>query len=205
MSTSAKKIAANRLNGQKSPGPSNTTSTRYNATKHGLLAKGVTELDDAEGYNTLLKSLSIEKNPAGPIKVFLVESIALDMVRARRARRLEAEFITSLLNPPILGPSPLGTDEMFLPEIVDPGLPASIDAEPAQKLVGTFQRYESAISTRMVRAMHELERLQRMRKGEALPAPAAIDVNVFATTKMGGSSQGLSQTDADPEEIMERR
>ena len=43
MSTSAKKDAANRVNGQKSHGPTNTTSTRFNATKHGLLAQGITE------------------------------------------------------------------------------------------------------------------------------------------------------------------
>jgi hypothetical protein len=57
MSTSNKKIAANRINGQKSHGPTNTTSTRFNATKHGLLAVGITELDDAEGYHVLLNDL----------------------------------------------------------------------------------------------------------------------------------------------------
>jgi hypothetical protein len=36
--TSQKKAAANRINGQKSHGPKNTTSTRFNSTKHGLLA-----------------------------------------------------------------------------------------------------------------------------------------------------------------------
>jgi hypothetical protein len=44
--TSKKKIEANRINGQRSHGPTNTTSTRFNATKHGLLAVGITELDE---------------------------------------------------------------------------------------------------------------------------------------------------------------
>ncbi len=49
MSTSSKKVVANRINGQKSHGPTDTTSTRFNANKHGLLAMGMTELDDAGG------------------------------------------------------------------------------------------------------------------------------------------------------------
>ena len=50
MSTSKKKIVANKINGQKSRGPKDTSSTRFNAQKHGLLAAGITELDDAESY-----------------------------------------------------------------------------------------------------------------------------------------------------------
>ena len=65
MSTSKKKVAANRINGQKSHGPTNTTSTRFNATKHGLLAVGITELDDADGYHSILGDLIREKNPVG--------------------------------------------------------------------------------------------------------------------------------------------
>jgi hypothetical protein len=37
------KIATNRANSQKSTGPGNTNSTRFNAAKHGLLSDGVTE------------------------------------------------------------------------------------------------------------------------------------------------------------------
>jgi hypothetical protein len=62
MSSSARRIAANRINRQKSHGPKNATSTRLNATKHGLLAQGITELDDVEGYRTILSDLVREKN-----------------------------------------------------------------------------------------------------------------------------------------------
>ncbi len=71
MSTSAKKVASNRINAQKSSGPTNTNSTRFNATKHGLLAVGITELDDAEGYRTILSDLIREKTPVGPAEIFL--------------------------------------------------------------------------------------------------------------------------------------
>ncbi len=200
MSTSEKKVAANRINGQKSHGPTNTTSTRFNATKHGLLAVGITELDDAEGYRALLTDLKEEKDPVGVVEMLLVESAALDMVRWRRARRLEAEYITSELNPPIHGPNLLGDDiELFQGAMLDPGLPAAISFESAQRLVSVYQRYESSIALRLFRTLHELERLQRMRQGESLPAPATVDVNVHADTGIVDSDPAsLGQLNALP-------
>src|SRR5438477_365413 len=101
MSASPKKVAANRINAQKSSGPTNTTSTRFNATKHGLCEAGITELDDAEGYRTILNALRAEKVPVGTLETLLVDSLALEMIRLGRARRLEAEYITAVLHPPI--------------------------------------------------------------------------------------------------------
>jgi hypothetical protein len=50
--------------------------------------------------------------------------------------------------------------------------------ESVERLVKTFQRYQSAIALNLFRTLHELERVQRMRKGEQLPAPAAVDVTI---------------------------
>ena len=71
--------------------------------------------------------------------------------------------------------------------MLDPGLPAAISPESAQRLVGTFQRYESFFANRLFRILHELERLQRMRQGERLPAPVAVDVSVHAETGVADS------------------
>jgi hypothetical protein len=174
------KSISNRLNSGKSTGPENTNSTRFNATKHGLLAAGVTELDDAEGYRSTLHELVKEKDPLGQVETFLVRCAALDMIRWRRAGRLEAEYVTEELNPPIFEPGPV--EETW---IVDPGLPASMRCGRVELLVSTFQRYETAIANRLFRTLHELERLQRMRRGERLPAPVTVDVNVH------GDSQSL--------------
>ncbi len=75
------RISANRRNAKKATGPTNTSSTRFNATKHGLLSAGITELDNAEGYLNILSDLRREKNPVGVIETFLVESAAIEMVR----------------------------------------------------------------------------------------------------------------------------
>lgn len=180
MSTSKRKVAANRINGGKSRGPKDTTSTRFNATKHGVLAQGLTELDDADVYRSLLNNLREEKAPVGMVETWLVESVALDMMRLRRARRLEAEFITGELNPPTIEDA-FGLPDLSESIIVDPGLPAAIGAAGGQRLVNVFQRYETTFLNRMLRLLHELERLQRMRSGERLPAPAVLDVSVHAS------------------------
>jgi hypothetical protein len=170
MSMNDKEQNANRPNGQKLRGPKNTSATRYNARKHGLLAAGLTELD--KGYRTVLRDLMAELKPVGPLEDILVQSAALEIVRLSRARRLEAEHITSVLNPPN---NKLG---ISLDEIFDPGKPAAIDALDAQPLVNIFQRYESVIFNRLFRTLHELERRQRMRLGDSVPPPASLDVSV---------------------------
>ena len=179
MATSSKKIAANRSNARKSAGPENTTSTRFNATKHGLLSAGITELDNVEGYRNYVSDLMRERNPVGAIETFLVESAAIEMVRWLRAKRLDAECITGELNPPTHS---LGLGDLLIDgQVLDPGLPAAISAEAVQQLV-TLQRYESTFANRFFRILHELERLQRMRRGEHLPAPVAVDVSVHPST-----------------------
>ena len=191
MSISDKQIAANRVNGRKSQGPKDRTSTRTNATKHGLLAAGITELDDAEGYRTILRDLIKETNPVGTIEMFFVEYAAVEIIRSRRARRLEGEHITGALNPPIYqGPVP--TSPIYRP-MIDPGLPAAMKLASVQSLVSVYQRYEATILQRLFRILHELERLQRMRQGEQLPAPAALDVSVHHDTGMQSDTMPLPQ------------
>jgi hypothetical protein len=58
------------------------------------------------------------------------------------------------------------------------GLPETMHHDDVHLLVTIYQRYESAIALRLFRTLHELERLQRMRQGEQLPAPTAVDVTV---------------------------
>jgi hypothetical protein len=48
---------------------------------------------------------------------------------------------------------------------------------PGQKIVEKLLRYEARLERQMYRAMHELERLQRMRKGEVVPPPVVIQAS----------------------------
>lgn len=188
MPTSDRKIKANRENAKKSPGPIDTSSTRFNATKHALLALGITELDDAEGYRVIARELITEKNPIGILETKLVEAAALDIVRWTRARRLEAEFITFALNPPLHEKNCLrDLDFQINGALLDPGIPAALGAGHVQQLVAVFQRYETLFANRLFRTLHEFERLQRMRLGERLPAPTAVDVSIRAEAGLPGA------------------
>ena len=172
--TSSEKIAASRSNSKMSTGPKNVISTRFNATRHGLLAAGITELDDPDDYrNTLnrLKELYLVE-----VEKFVLGRIALGMVRLRRCARLEAEYLTDILNPPTFGDA---RDLFGVPSrLIDRGLPARITSEKFEPLVTTFQRYETSVENKLFRHMHEAERLRRLIQGEKVPPPVALDVAV---------------------------
>jgi hypothetical protein len=176
-STSEKKIAANRLNGKKGKGPNDTRSTRFNAVKHGLLAAGITELDDSDGYREMLRDLTKERKPVGVVDTYLVQSMASKIVRSRRIQRLEAEYVTSILNPPIYERDlSVELAKEFSGTIVDPGLPAPMPSGTVQTLFNLYQRYETANENQFYRALHELERVQRLRLDERVPPPTTPEV-----------------------------
>jgi hypothetical protein len=183
--SSEKKIAANRRNAQRSTGPNDTATTRLNAVSHGLLAKGITPLDDPERYEATLAELRRDKKPLGPIENLLVQCIALDVIKWPRSQRHEAEYIAGALYPPQYEENSATDLSDIFPasELLDPGLPATLNLKVIEDVVHTFQRYETQISNRIFRNLHELERMQRARKGENVPAPVTMDVAVHATVE----------------------
>ncbi len=185
-STSDAKVSANRRNAKKSVGPNDTSSTRFNAVKHGLLSAGVTEIDDAGDFRETLRRLGVAY--LEELDDFLVERIALYMVRLRRTARLEAEFIRSVLHPPVYGASPLDLPTFEAP-MIDPGLPPSMGGKAVEELNRSYLRYESANENKLYRALNQLERIRRIRQGEHLPAPVAVDVAVHSESP-GGDSAG---------------
>ena len=68
--------------------------------------------------------------------------------------------------------------------------------ECVQPLVTLYGRYEGTILQRLLRILHELERQQRMRQGEQLPAPAALDVSVHHDTGMQSDTMPLPQEES---------
>jgi hypothetical protein len=72
-------------------------------------------------------------------------------------------------------------------------MPATLPLHVIQHLVHTFQRYETQISGRFIRNLHELERIQRLRRGENVPAPIAMEVAIHADTQTSNVT-GLEDT-----------
>jgi len=177
---SVDKADSNRRNAKRSTGPHDTTRTRFNASKHGLLARGLTELDDSDAYESLIQRLRETYCPLGDLESFFVQRIAFHMFRLQRAERLEAEYITGEIHPPKMGPTFADLCGNGEPEVIEPGLPAVIGALSAANLVAGYQRYETGIENKLYRAINELERLQRRRGGEYVPAPQALDVSLHS-------------------------
>jgi hypothetical protein len=178
--TRARKVAAHQQNAQKSTGPHNSSLTRSDAAKHGLLAGSLTELDEGTDLSRLRSQIEAEFQPVGEIEIALVEQIAFCITRLRRAALIEAECVRAKLHPPVTRTTyPEGSDLSDLmerysgkTEVIDPGLPSRLSVSD----VGDLQRllrYETSIENKLYRAVNQLERLQRARHGDKIPAPAA--------------------------------
>ncbi len=91
--TSEARIAANRLNAQKSTGPKTTKGkerSRANAVKHGLTGAGVAlPVEDAIEVEHRFLAIQSEMAPQTVIGVYLAHQIALMTVRCQRAARQE--------------------------------------------------------------------------------------------------------------------
>jgi hypothetical protein len=141
-----------------------------NARKHGLTSEGICEVDDQRSYMALCRQLKRQYEPCGAVEQFLVQRIALGIVRVKRATQLEADALTEYLHPPFHKPSleDLQLRELMRKserELIHPGLPARFGSDIVEMLVDRYGRYESATENRLYRALAQLERLQLARKG----------------------------------------
>ena len=105
MTVSEKQLEANKKNAQKGgvKTPEGKAIVKYNALKHGLLAKEVVVTvgegaENPEEFNTLLEDLKAQLAPEGTLEEMLVEKIAVAYWRLRRAYRYEVGLIRSELD-----------------------------------------------------------------------------------------------------------
>lgn len=230
---SSKKSESNKRNAQSSTGPRDTTATKYNALKHGLMAANLTPFD-ADIYEPILQHFRLERQPQGEIEDLLVQRAALYATRLHRAASLSADFMNEAMKPSVtaidVAPKLLdhaayavtgqftqktrrlidlkdavkelpGAISGLTEGIHSPELVATLDrfssavealpggtrtAHDALNIVATleakFQRYETQLENRLIRVLNELERMQRMRAGEAIPAPVNLNVTLGTAT-----------------------
>jgi len=105
MTVSEKQLEANRANAQKGgvKTPEGKEIVKYNALKHGLLAKEVVitvgdSTEDPEEFNALLSDLTEQFKPEGTLEEILVEKIAVAYWRLRRAYKYEVGLIRDELD-----------------------------------------------------------------------------------------------------------
>lgn len=128
--------------------------SKYNALKHGLLAKEILMNDEnEEELLNLEKKLRSELGPATEIELILVDRIASNIWRLKRALSMEKS-------------------EVFSEFSLNGKLSLQYDGE-------RLLRYETMLERAIYKALHELERIQAKRLGTAnIPLPIAIDVDI---------------------------
>jgi hypothetical protein len=169
----SKKAAANRRNAQLSTGPKTEEGkswSRRNALKHGILASVllVTQGEGAEDpaeFDELLGGLRRDLAPVGRLEEMLVETIAACWWRRRRALRCEAGLVRRSFFE-----LDFDMDERQASIRDHLSLPLGEDLD-------RILRYETSINRQWAYAINQLERLQRARKGEHVPAPVSVQVS----------------------------
>lgn len=174
MAISQKQLAANRRNALKSTGPKDTSRSRLNALKHGLLSKEVLMAgEEKKVLEQLGRKLRLELTPQGELETVLVDRIISSMWRLKRAVRVETGYLQA---------------EYEECKASDWGIGERNDSKTwslvAMRQLGNSTtwlnliRYESAIERQIYRALHELMRIQAARTGEKPVAPIALDVDM---------------------------
>jgi len=153
--TSQKQIDANRENGKKGGVKTDEGKavSKYNALKHGILSKQI--LFEGEDENELLeleKKLRSELCPASELELLMVDKIASNIWRLKRALSFEK-------------------DDVIFTSDFDGTVGLKGDAD-------RFFRYETMLERGIYKALHELERMQAKRNGEKVPPPIALDIDI---------------------------
>ena len=156
--TTQRQAEANRRNALKSTGPRTPAGkavVAFNAMKHGLLSreslvKGENEADLVDFGKRLRSQLA----PVGEIELLLVDRMVSTAWRLRRLVAVE----TLLFN-----------KEWELENAF---------SHSGREKMGVLSRYEVTLERSFYKALHELQRLQAAREGQAVPLPEAVDVDV---------------------------
>ncbi len=168
---SVKQIAANQENAKKGGVKTDEGKaiSRYNALKHGLLSREVLlKGEDEDFFIAMQKRLRTELSPTTEMEQILVDRIAANVWRLRRALQVEREMIQD---------DQEGNEDFSFNRGKTMGSFFSRDFAN-HDTYGKFIRYESSIERGIYRALHELQRLQAARTGDITPLPPiAIDVN----------------------------
>jgi hypothetical protein len=182
-SVSLRKLEANRRNARRSTGPrtkEGKSRSRKNALKHGVLASALLidawaqGINDEASFEDLLGDLNRDLAPVGKLEELLVERVAVCWWRQRRALQCEGglirrELISSISQDDLDCALGRSSDDPLLDILEHHYLPT----EGLDRVL----RYETSIQRQLAYALNQLERLQRARKGEHVPAPVSVQLS----------------------------
>lgn len=178
---SQKQITANRQNAQKSTGPKTPTgkaAVALNAMQHGLLSQQVCLPEEDEGTLIALgKRVRSALKPLGEFEVVLVDRIVTALRRLRRVLAMETGLIQYYRDPNRTSFRANTLGELPLQDHGD--------------RFGRLLRYETTFERSLYKALHELQRLQAARAGEAVPLPAVGELGVSVSVNGQEPEPGL--------------
>lgn len=176
-SISEKQLRANKENARRGgvKTPEGKEVSKYNSLKHGILSDVITDYDKGN-FEELHQRLINEFNPETAIEEIIVERIVLCTIRLSRAVKAETEYIKKILNPEIGHHEGLLDVELGRWVVDKPGYTPKFDKDAVKPLENLYLRYEKSLENRLYRALHELERIQRARKGDSIPPPISVDI-----------------------------
>ena len=153
-----KQIDANRLNAQKSTGPSTPegrAAVRLNGVKHGLTAKTLVLKGESESdFTSLLDSYEAEHQPTTPTEEALVLQLAMATWRLRRLYHAEAGYYAYKLK---------DTADQAARHKLDDHAHLGLVTDWGQSALSTFNRQEARLERTFYRALHELQRLRQLK------------------------------------------
>jgi hypothetical protein len=188
--SSERQIEANQLNAQRSTGPRSPDGkarVASNALKHGLTGKRVVlPNENAEEFEAFRIALWNDLDPQGALEESLAENIVANAWRLKRVPILEAALYARNLQERIVkqiesayfsdGQRPKLNEEKL--KLEQPALRVTYALEKHAAGFASLWRHEEVLARSMLRMLHELQRLQAMRAGEPVVAPAVLDVNI---------------------------
>ena len=155
--------------------------------KHGFFSKFllISHPDgnaDPTEYQNFYAGIREHYQPFDFLEELFVDKIAACSWRLRRMLRYENGQITRALaehSHEIKQLSAGSPGELELPELSSPEIDAVIDHLflPPKEELDKLMRYEAMINKQLNHAIAELERLQRRRNGEFVPAPMTVQLS----------------------------
>ena len=195
---STRQVAANRRNGLKGgvKTEEGKAISRLNARKHGIFASALTQ-EDSEGVCGIEDELIASLRPAGRVEEMLVEKLALTYLRMQRCARAEAEYHSRTWEEPNAKLDAFAFDELRRKRKCGArGVP--FKEEMFERMVKLIDLYDARLTNQFLKLIHEIERLQNLRKGEEASPPVVADLTAQAEAEdvaQSGSSSGPAQND----------
>lgn len=155
--------------------------SKYNALTHGILSQSITDYEK-DFYSKILEELEVQYSPQGITEKLIVERVALYYLKLYRVQKAETEYMNSKLHPRVTkqeaGSLSVDMDSLLGKEVViKDGYSPQINQDDILHLMEIYGRYEVTVENRLYRALHELERTQRLRNGEKILPPITADIS----------------------------